>query len=91
MDVCVNHKVRWPHDFVLVGQNKDRVTYNQLSPVQWMAGFVETSGRSQMSDVKNREHLLHYVIDLLDDAREIKRWLETKENMPDPYTKTEHL
>ena len=39
VDVFVNHKVRWPHEFVLSDQNKDRVTYNQLSPVQWMAGF----------------------------------------------------
>ena len=37
VDIFVNHKVRWPHEFVLSGQNKDRVTYNQLSPVQWMA------------------------------------------------------
>ena len=39
VDVFVNHKVRLPHKFVLSGQNKDRVSYNQLSPVQWMAGF----------------------------------------------------
>ena len=32
VDVFVNHKVSWPHEFVLSGQNKDRVTYNQLSP-----------------------------------------------------------
>ena len=38
-EVFVNHKVRWPHEFMPSGQNKDRVTYNQLSPVQWMAGF----------------------------------------------------
>ena len=33
VDVFVNHKVRWQNEFVLSGQNKDRVTYNQLSPV----------------------------------------------------------
>ena len=42
LDVLVNHKVRLPHEFVLSGQNKDMVTYNQLSPVQWMAGFCRT-------------------------------------------------
>ena len=48
VDVFVNHKIRWPHEFVLSGQNKDRVTYNQLSSVQWMAGFAEPSERSQI-------------------------------------------
>ena len=31
--------VKWPHKFVLSGQNKDRVSYNQLSPIQWMVDF----------------------------------------------------
>ena len=28
VDVFVPHRVRWPHEFVLSGQNKDRITYN---------------------------------------------------------------
>ena len=39
VEVFVSHKVTWPHEFVQSSQNKDRITYNQLSPVQWMAGF----------------------------------------------------
>ena len=62
VDVFVNHKVRWPHEFVLSGQNKDRVTYNQLSPVQWMTGFCRII-REQL-DMATREHMLDYVIDL---------------------------
>ena len=50
VDVFVNHKVRWPHEFVLSGQNKDRVTYNQLSPVQWMASFCRSI--REESDIK---------------------------------------
>ena len=42
VDVFVSQKVRWPLEFVLSGQNKDRITYNQLSPVQWMAGFCRS-------------------------------------------------
>ena len=34
VDVFVNHKARWPHEFALSSQNKDRITYNQLSPVK---------------------------------------------------------
>ena len=64
VDVFVNHKVRWPHLFVLSGQNKDRVTYNQLSPVQWMAGFCQTIRKE--SDMAVREHMLDYVINATD-------------------------
>ena len=58
--------IRWPLEFVLSDQNKDRVTYNQLSPVQWMAGFCRTI--REESDIIIREYMLDYVIDLLDDA-----------------------
>ena len=75
VDVFVNHKVRWPHEFVLSGQNKDRVTYNQLSPIQWMAGFCRTI--REESDMAIKEHMLDYVIDLLDDATDFS-WASAK-------------
>ena len=75
VDVFVNHKVRWPHEFVLSGQNKDRVTYNQLSPIQWMAGFCRTI--REESDITVREHMLDHVIDLLDDATDFS-WPSAK-------------
>ena len=79
LDVFVNHKVKWPHEFVLSGQNKDSITYNQD---QWIAGFWQT--------ITIGEHMLDYVIDLPEDASdfswalakashgEIKSWLETE-------------
>ena len=42
VELFVPQRVKWPHEFILAGQNKDRVTYNQLSPIQWMAGFCRT-------------------------------------------------
>ena len=75
VDVFVNHKVRWAHEFVLSGQKKDRVTYNQLSPVQWLAGFCITI--REESDVTVRDHMLDYVIDLLDDATDFS-WASAK-------------
>ena len=56
VDVFVSHKVRWPHEFVLSGQNKNRITNNQLSPVQWMAGFCRNI--QEESDTKIQEHML---------------------------------
>ena len=75
VDVFVNHKVRWPHEFVLSGQNKDRVTYNQLSLVQLMAGFCRTI--MEESDITVRDLMLDYVIDLLDDATDFS-WASAK-------------
>ena len=37
--VFVKHKVRWLHEYILAGSNKERVTYDQLTMGQWMAGF----------------------------------------------------
>ena len=39
MDVYVNQRVKWPHEFVLAGSSKDRLNYNQLNITQWMARF----------------------------------------------------
>ena len=33
VDVFVKHRVRWPHEYVLSGSNKERVSYDQLSVV----------------------------------------------------------
>ena len=75
MDVYVNTRVKWPHEFVLSGTNKERVTYDQLSPVQWMAGFCWTM-RDQ-PDTKIREHMLDYIIHLLEDAQDFS-WSAAK-------------
>ena len=75
VDVHVNTRVKWPHEFVLSRTNKEKVTYDQLSPVQWMAGFCQTM-RDQ-PDTKIREHMLDYVIHLLEDAQDFS-WSAAK-------------
>ena len=75
VEVFVPHRVKWPHEFILAGQNKDRVTYNQLSPIQWMAGFCRTI--REKSDIVTKEHMLDYVINLLDDATDFS-WASAK-------------
>ena len=37
VEIFVPHRVKWPHEFVLPGQ--DLVSYNQLSPIQCMDGY----------------------------------------------------
>ena len=46
--------------------NIQEVTYNELSPIQWMASFCRTI--QEESDMITKEHMLEYVIHLLDDA-----------------------
>ena len=36
VDVFVKNRVRWAHEYVLSGSNKERVSYDQLSVVQWV-------------------------------------------------------
>ena len=75
VDFFVAHRVKWPHEYVLSGQNKDRVSYNQLSPVQWMSGFCRNMREEQNQSIK--DCMLDYVINLLDDAQDFS-WSSAK-------------
>ena len=68
VDVYVNQKVKWPHEFVLFGTSKDRLNYNQLNITQWMAGFCRIM-RDEES-LQTRGHMLDYLIALLDDSND---------------------
>ena len=39
VNIFVKERVKWPHEYVLGGNTKDRITYNQLNITRWMAGF----------------------------------------------------
>ena len=58
--------MKWPHEFVLSGVNKERVTYDQLNVTQWVAGFGRTI--REESDPELKAHMLDYMIALMDDA-----------------------
>ena len=60
---------------MLSGQTKDRIAYNQLSPIQWMAGFCRTI--REESDLKTKDFMLNYVTNLLDDATDFS-WASAK-------------
>ena len=75
VEVFIANRIKWPHEYVLSGNTKDRITYNQLSPIQWMAGFCRTI--REESDPKNKEFMLDYVINVLDDATDFS-WASAK-------------
>ena len=46
VEVFVNNRVKWPHEFVLSGQNKDRVS--SFPPFSGSLASAKLSWRSQM-------------------------------------------
>ena len=75
VEVLVKNRVKWPHEYVLSGLNKERVSYDQLWVTQWMAGFGRTM-REEL-DPEIRQHMLDNMISLMDDANDFS-WISAK-------------
>ena len=75
VDVYVGKRIRWPHEYVLAGSTKELVSCNQLTPIQWMAGFCR-SMREEINE-KNREFMLDYLVNLLEDTTDFS-WAAAK-------------
>ena len=58
VDIFVKNRVKWPHEFVLAGPSQERVSYNNLTALQWAAGFCHTM--KEEKDLGVREHMLDY-------------------------------
>ena len=75
MDTFVKERVKWPHEFVLAGSTKDRITYNQLNITQWMSGFCSILSNENCQKIRN--HMFDYLIALLDDSNDLS-WQAAK-------------
>ena len=75
VDVFVRRRVRWPQEFVLSGIQKERISYDQLTISQWMAGFCRSMREEKNS--KMRDHMIDYLISLLDDSQDFS-WSASK-------------
>ena len=75
VDVFVKHRVKWPHEHVLAGSQKERVSYDQLTMGQWMAGFCRTMRDENC--IQNKDAMLDYLISLLDDSNDFS-WSSAK-------------
>ena len=60
---------------MLAGAIKERISYDQLTMTQWMAGFCRTM--REENDQNLRSHMLNCLIDLLDDAQDFS-WTVAK-------------
>ena len=77
VDIFVSHRVKWPHEYILSGQNMCRISHNQLVPIQWMSGFCRGMREEQNQSAK--DYILDYVMNLLDDAQYFS-WSSAKTN-----------
>ena len=68
VEVLVPNKVKWPHEYVLSGSHKERVSYDQLSIVQWVTSFCRIMRDEQDKTIQNS--MLDYLIALFDDAND---------------------
>ena len=68
VEVIVPNRVKWPHEYILSGSQKESVSYDQLSVTQWMAGFCHIMKEEQNS--KNQKFMLDYLISLLDGVND---------------------
>ena len=59
VEVTVKTRVKWPHEYVLSGLNKERISYDQLSVIQWVAGFGRTMRDETNPEI--RQHMLEYI------------------------------
>ena len=64
----VPNRVKWPQEFVLSGSKKERIQYDNLSVVQWVAGFCRILREEK--DPQVSEHMLDYLIALIEDAND---------------------
>ena len=53
VDVLVPNRVKWPQEYVLSGNSKERVSYDQLSITQWVAGFGLIMKEEKNSEIKD--------------------------------------
>ena len=74
-EVSVEKRVAWPHDVVLGGQNRTRVTYDQLSLTQYAQDFVKNVLEEKSEKI--REKMLIYFADLMEDATD-SSWSNAK-------------
>ena len=75
VEVLVLNRVKWPHEYVLSGNSKERISYDQLSVTQWVAGFGRIMKEEKNSEIN--DSMLDYLVALFDDANDFS-WDATK-------------
>ena len=66
--IWVKNEIAWPHNFVLSGNMKNRVTYDSLSLSQWVSGFATII--EDENDVETKNKMLEYLSELMEDSHD---------------------
>ena len=66
--IYVKKEVPWPHNYVLGGSKKSRVSYDVLTLSQWVAGFSQIIREETCTNTRN--HILHYLTNLMVDSHD---------------------
>ena len=75
VEITVQQKIAWPHEHVLGGQTRQRLTYDQITMTQFVQGFAKNILDEKNWDI--REHMLQYLGDLMEDASDFS-WVSAK-------------
>ena len=75
VDVYVEKKVAWPHEAILGGVSRQRISYDQLSLTQFVQGFSKNI--LDESDQEIRGQMIQYLSDLMEDATDFS-WASAK-------------
>ena len=67
-ETSAKHHVTWPHELVYVGASRTTADYDNLTPVQFITGFLRSL---QLAPPNDRDHILSYGIDLFQDAVDV--------------------
>ena len=71
----MKNKVSYPHEFILGGVSRQRVTYDQLCLTQWMQGFCKNILEEKSNARKTI--MVSYLSDLMEDATDFT-WQRAK-------------
>ena len=66
--IWVKNEIAWPHNFVLSGSSKTRVTYDSLSLSQWVSGFATII--KDETDLETKNKMLEYLADIMEDSHD---------------------
>ena len=73
--MTVQSKVVWPHERILGGHTRQRLTYDQISMAQFVQGFVKSMLHEK--NPYNREHMLQYLGDIMEDMSNFSQSAKT--------------
>ena len=71
----VKRQVPWPQNFVLWGNNRSRISYDNLSWCQWVSGFAMIAREKNNVDTKNA--MPDYLSEIMEDANDFS-WQSAK-------------